>query len=357
MVKEYVQFFTPIDLVNETLDIINNIKPIQGNVLEPSFGDGNFINGLSKYNIELDAVEIDKKYYKTFNNVSTFNIDFLDYKTNKKYDFIIGNPPYIELCYSFYNKEKQDLIKQEYNISNGRLNLVHIFLKKCFNLLNEDGILAFLLPSAVLTSPIYKILRKEIYEQYTIKYLNENVNFKGVAISVCLLVIQKRKDNNDYFYVNGDSYFITKNYKEFSNKKTLKDEGFDVNIGEIVWNQKKDILTENNTVNTLIYSSNIKYNSLDLTPTRNRKQYIDYPVKHNNCIVFPRTISKKIKFYYVKNNENLVFENHVLVLIGNPVKLEQFYLKLLNGDYDQLLLSFFNSSNLSKSELLSLPFI
>lgn len=224
-------------------------------------------------------------------------------------------------------------------------------------MLNDDGIIAFLLPSSILTSPVYKKIRKEIFDNYTIEFLKEDVNFKNVAIKVSLLIIRKNKNNNNFFFINNDNYFIMEKYNNFKNTKTIKDYGFNVSVGEIVWNQKKDILTDDSNENILIYSNNIKYDKLDIIGNnRDRKQYIKHNIiKHENCIVFPRTISKKIKFCYIRNNKNMIFENHVLILTNENLELlEKFYFNLKSGIYDNLLNSFFNSSNLTKSELLSL---
>ncbi len=148
------------------------------------------------------------------------------------------------------------------------------------------------------------------------------------------------------------------NYLNFKQTKTLKDYGFDVSIGEVVWNQEKSLLTENQNDNVLIYSDNIEYDSLNLDAFRKgRKRFIkDKSVKYQNCIVFPRTVSKIIKFHYIKDNNRYIFENHVLVMTNKDTKmLDKFYEKLKSGVYDELLNSFFNSSNLTKGELLSLP--
>lgn len=359
--SEYGQFFTSQDMCKNVIDIVNNIKPLTGYVLEPSFGNGNFIKYLTNYDVNVDGVEIDGEHFNSYKNdkVNLYNEDFLFYD-NRKYDFIIGNPPYIELCYSFYNKKQQEQIKKEYKgISNGRINLVHIFMKRSMDMLNDDGIIAYLLPSAILTSPTYKNIRQDIYKNYNIEYLVEDISFQNVAIKVCLLVIRKTKNNDKYFYLNNDNYFIMKDYAKFDKSdKTLKDIGFDVSIGEIVWNQHKDKLDDKEG-NILVYSSNIDRNSfeLQLNSNREKKQYIqDITIKYQNCIIFPRTVSKKIKYYYVENNTNMVFENHVLVLTHeNKAMLDKVYENLNNGIYDDLLVSFFNSSNLTKGELLSLP--
>lgn len=360
--NQYGQFFTKKDMCKWTLDLVNEIKKINGSLLEPSFGSGNFVDEMAEYkNVNIDAIEIDTEHFNKYKreSVNLYNLDFIDFEPLKKYDFIVGNPPYIELCYSFYSKEKQEIIKKRFKgISNGRVNLVHIFMKKSFDMLNDDGIIAYLLPSAILTSPTYKHIRKEIYENFNVEYIKEDVGFQDVAIKVCLLIVRKTKNTGKYFYLNNDNYFLMENYSNFKQSKTLKDHGFNVSIGEVVWNQEKELLTDNSNYKVLIYSDNIDYDSLNLEAFRTgRKRFIkDKEVKYRNCIVFPRTVSKKIKFHYIKNNNRYIFENHVLVMTHDDTEmLDKFYNNLRSGIYNELLVSFFNSSNLTKGELLSLP--
>ena len=363
-ISKYGQFFTENDMCKSVLEIINKIKKIEGNILEPSFGSGNFIEALQKdSNTNIYGIEIDKDHFDKYENENKnlFNDDFLNFNNNIKYDFIIGNPPYIELCYSFYSKQEQERLKKEFKgISNGRINLVHLFIKKSFDIISDDGIIAYLLPSSILTSPTYKAIRKIIYEQYNIEFLIEDISFKDVAIQVSILVIRKTKNNGNYLFLNNDNYFIMENYKKFDSSKTIKDFGFDVSIGEVVWNQKKELLSSDKNDNMLVYSTNITENGIKIGVGSNdgKKQYIkNHSVKYKDCIIFPRTVSKKIKYILIKENKNMIFENHVLVLTHKDIEmLDKFYSNMKSGMYDELLLSFFNTSNLTKGELLSLPF-
>jgi hypothetical protein len=231
-------------------------------------------------------------------------------------------------------------------------------MSKSFDIIEDDGIIAYLLPSSILTSPTYKHLRKEIYQSYNVEYIKEDVNFPDVAIKVCLLIIRKTKNNGKFFYLNNDNYFIMENYYKFNDSKTIKEYGFNVSIGEVVWNQQKDLITDDVNEKVLVYSTNIEYDNINTQSSRGRKQHIrNKNVRYTNCIILPRTVSKKIKFYFVKDNKNYIFENHVLVLTHTDLNmLEKFYNNLKEGIYDELLNSFFNSSNLTKGELLSLPF-
>lgn len=357
----YGQFFTNEGLCDNVLSIVNKIKPISGDILEPSFGTGNFIDSIKKYKINsITGIEIDDTLFKSWGDdrIHTLNVDFIDFENQELYDFIIGNPPYIEVCYSFYDKVKQNILKKRFKtISNGRMNLVHIFMEKSFNMVKNDGIIAFLLPSSILTSPVYKHIRKKIHDEFVIEHLIEDVKFEGVMLKVCLLVIRKGVGEKKYFKPNDDNYFILTDYVQFEGTTTLKDKGFNVNIGDVIWNNNVDKLSDNFNDKVLVYSHNIKNDELQLDNNK-RPQYINgVDVRFDNCIVLPRTITKKIRFHFIENNDRYVFENHVLVISHPDVKLlKELYGKLKGGYYNDYMKSFFNSSNLTKGEVLSLPF-
>jgi len=362
--QQYGQFFTPDDMSKEVIDIIEKFKSIEGDVLEPSFGDGSFLRTLSGYDINIDAFEVDENIFMDYTDVNTRLNDFILDEANKKYDFIVGNPPYIELPYSFYDQETQDIITNKYKrLSNGRLNLAHIFLYKSFKQIKKDGVIAYLLPSVVLTSPYYKEIRKMIYNYFEILHIEKDTKFKGVAIKVSLLIIQKKKSENKPYFVNyNDNYYICENYKNYPENVTFfDDEGFSGSIGEIVWNQKKELLTSDDTEKILCYSTNIKRDDFivkdKVSSDENKKQYIkNTEVKYKDCIIIPRTISKKLKFHLILDNENYIFENHVIIITHKDKdKLIWLYEKMKGNELDKYFDLFFNSSSLSISELKNLP--
>ena len=57
---------------------------------------------------------------------------------------------------------------------------------------------------------------------------------------------------------------------------TLDQLGFDVHVGNVVWNQVKDTLTDNNNKTRLVYSSDFKDNTLVVTKYKDpkKKNYI-----------------------------------------------------------------------------------
>jgi hypothetical protein len=89
--KEYQQFFTPIKVAKQLIEMAE----ISDNhlVLEPSAGSGNILNLLTGKEIhfcEIDktlSVKLEKKYKFVCD-------DFLNYKPDFKYDRIVANPPF-----------------------------------------------------------------------------------------------------------------------------------------------------------------------------------------------------------------------------------------------------------------------
>ena len=61
---KYGQFNTGLNECEFTLNEIKKHVQLEGTVLEPSFGSGNFVTELKKHNMEIDCFEIDKNVFK-----------------------------------------------------------------------------------------------------------------------------------------------------------------------------------------------------------------------------------------------------------------------------------------------------
>lgn len=122
-------YFTPIGTVNKTLQYLEPYMENVKNILEPSCGSGEYINGLTSLysDLELDCIELYKPIYdliKSFektikdSKISIHNEDYLTSRTieGKKYDLIIGNPP-------FYVMKKTDVERKYWDYFDGRPNI------------------------------------------------------------------------------------------------------------------------------------------------------------------------------------------------------------------------------------------
>ena len=125
--KPYDFYATPVECVE---NFVNNYAfKIEGEVLEPSAGNGNVVKVLK--NIYPDSVvtgcEIREEERAGLLKICDEVVigDFLKMDIDKKYDYIIGNPPYSHAI---------------------------DFVEKCLTLLKDDGKLIFLLRTAFLES-------------------------------------------------------------------------------------------------------------------------------------------------------------------------------------------------------------
>ncbi|RMC38536.1 methyltransferase domain-containing protein [Lactobacillus sp. ESL0236] len=153
-------YYTPRILANAIVDKINlaNIKSI----LEPSCGEGVFINALENEcsNAHITAIDNDKDAIKAakrkFSENHKLNIsceDFFDfYNSERKYDLIIGNPPYIRYQYLTDNQRnlQAKILTTNGMKSNKLINAWVAFLVACVRMLSNDGIIAFVIPAELL---------------------------------------------------------------------------------------------------------------------------------------------------------------------------------------------------------------
>ena len=136
---------------------IENNKSI--NVLEPSFGSGEFLSYFHKYFSESNiyGFELDRELFNIVNknNNTLYNEDYLKSDKGIKFDYIIGNPPYFEMPSNTIPKGYEEVLK-------GRVNIYSLFIKKSIDILRDKGILSFIIPISILSGEYFSKIRKYI---------------------------------------------------------------------------------------------------------------------------------------------------------------------------------------------------
>lgn len=328
--KKLGQYFTPKSMRELLLSKLP--KKDNADILDPACGSGEFLLSCKKYfkNPILYGFDIDKKLInissKLVKNASIKNFDFLNIDINKKkYDYIIGNPPYFEL------KLNEEIKKKYFDIIKGRVNIFSLFIKTGLDLLKDGGYLAYVVPPSMNNGAYFSKLREYVIKNSSLEYLHiidgaDNFHLANQKVMLIILKKTNSKKSSKYIFKKNkitifteDKNFLNKSYK---NTVSLKDIGYTVKTGSIIWNEHKEKLTnDKNNSTLLIWASNINNGKIIIGYTKGKPQYIknisnDLIIKSRVVVVNRITGSSKdinIKAAIV-NEKEFVCENHVNVI-------------------------------------------
>lgn len=366
-------YFTPPKCIKKNLDLLKKYFNKIENILEPSCGSCEYIFQLQKYkNIkDITGIELNKTIYNSIKKLNDdkmkiLNESFLDYKSDKLYDLIIGNPPY-------YVMKKCDVDKSFYNYFEGRPNIFILFIIKSLSLLSKNGILSFILPKSFLNSFYYDKTRSFISKNYQILNIKECYDeYLETQQETVIFIVrnQKKINNNDYILnLNGLTIFSPKEtVKELTelikDSKSLDKLGFNVRVGRIVWNQHKDILTNDDNDTRLIYSSDIVNKKIILKEYKNthKKNFIKKEGINKIMLVVNRGYGNgEYKFNYclVNVDYKYLIENHLICVEYKKdiekkklLKLFQKIIKSLDNDKTKRFVKlYFGNNAITTTEL------
>ena len=220
------QVFTPENYVNELLNSVGYIRDLYGKkILENSCGDGNILvvvvqryiddcrsQGLSRTKIknglakDIYGIEIDEKQYKKcidnlneilkLNNIQNVNwniknADYLKWDTNVRFQYIVGNPPYI--AYRDLGEEERLFVKTNFaTCAKGKFDYCYAFIEKSIKLLSDDGKMSYLIPSSIYKTVFGYDLRKLMSQYITkIKDYTQVKIFDKVLVKSSIMVLDK----------------------------------------------------------------------------------------------------------------------------------------------------------------------
>ncbi len=156
-VAQFGQVFTPANTVRQMLSLRRNR---QARTLEPSSGEGAFVEALRAENTETIAIELDKRWA----GEGVMQMDFFDYPDSELFDCIIGNPPYVR----YRDILPTTKAKLNTELFDERSNLYLFFIEKCVRQLREGGELIFITPRDFLKATSARKLNEWLYTQGTI---------------------------------------------------------------------------------------------------------------------------------------------------------------------------------------------
>lgn len=216
-------FYTPKIIADFLVDYLSSkLKGKYLSILEPSSGDGIFVKAIFNHNVlsakirkviavEREEAELEKvRGITKSKTLKTIHSDFLEFQNNnnQKFNLVIGNPPYIKknLLAAEQISLCEDIHKIFPSLSGNKIkNIWTAFLVRSINFVNEDGILAFVLPSELLQVKFAAELRTLIlkeFERVEIFTFNELLFKDCKGQDTLLLIGERRAKNKGVYYCN-----------------------------------------------------------------------------------------------------------------------------------------------------------
>ncbi|WP_202109163.1 DNA (cytosine-5-)-methyltransferase [Succinivibrio dextrinosolvens] len=341
-------YYTNKFLVNEIYKELPEITKDEVYILEPSVGVGSFIPFVCrKYEsvkkVHLDVCDIDKNNLEILKiliskqsipqniEIRYIHDDFLLHKFTRKYDLIVGNPPFTKLG----RNEAQEYLKE--NINKDTTNTFEFFLEKSLKI---SDYVALIMPKAILNTPEFTVTRNILSQMRIdcIQDYGEN-GFKGVLVeTVCLFISPNNPPEktlvesmtlNKKILVK-QSYITDKKYpywiiyrdKFFDNvANKLKFNVFDVFRDRQITNSNTYALPKETSIRVL-KSRNISDDATKIINIDGYDSYIDVDVAKNlNAYKFVGnedvylTPNMTYKPRVMQNRRNVIVNGSVAVLI------------------------------------------
>jgi adenine-specific DNA methylase len=212
-------YYTPKEMVAFMYDFLAAEGFIGGNILEPSIGNGVFIEHMPKafrQSCKITGVEIDHVTARIckslYPDVNLHTLGFEEFQPIQRYDLIIGNPPYGAQTLS--DKNYADL--KDYCIH-------HYFVAKSMRLLKQGGILAMVLPAYFMDNEskhVRNIIDAEGGELVAAYRLPDDL-FADAKVTVDIVFLRKGKTEKSPAWlkvskktVSGHSMFLNEYYHQ-----------------------------------------------------------------------------------------------------------------------------------------------
>ena len=234
--KLFGQVYTPNFIVNKILDDIgfNSEKILGKKILDPACGDGRFLEEVVRriikfssvenlkdnlqnvygWDIDGGAIELCIDNLNTLINKFGIKVEWNIYKNdsikeiettqnnlfflevdNKKFDFIVGNPPYIRIQH--LEETQRKYIQRNYKFcQSGSTDIYIAFFELCYHLLNENGICGLITPNTFFYSETAKAMRNSFSKLGIIKQItNYGIIqlFDNVTTYSAILIFDKKK--------------------------------------------------------------------------------------------------------------------------------------------------------------------
>lgn len=233
--KDKFQIFTPSEIAYEMVQYSISSDGLLGKmVLEPSTGNGNLlikvvehciaeacVKGINSKELasflsthivgyELDQKLLDECRSRLNGLLEYHGIDAVEWRLYKedflfadirnKFDFVIGNPPYLE--YKNIPFEYREILKNSFvTCKKGKFDYCYAFIEKSLQILADDGVLVQLVPNSIFKNKYGKVLRELLIDgiEFIADYSNKNL-FQDALVSSSVFVYKQSNAKEIFEY-------------------------------------------------------------------------------------------------------------------------------------------------------------
>ena len=233
--KKKCQIFTPVEYANGMLDMCGYRENLLGKkFLENSFGTGvilieavkRYIKDCRDHSLTLKkikeglgediyGIEIDESFFsgtieqlnkiverEGINNVEwkLFNTDALVWQNEIKFDYIVGNPPYIS--YRELSTDVRAFLRDNFDgCRKGKFDYCYAFIERGVNFLSDSGNLVQLVPNSLYKNVFGQQLRKLLVDGIVriIDYSGQRL-FPNTNVSSTVFLYKKNYQKSHFVY-------------------------------------------------------------------------------------------------------------------------------------------------------------
>jgi adenine-specific DNA-methyltransferase len=294
------------------------------------------------------------------------------------YDAVIGNPPYGRI----FRPSRRLLKKFAPVITDGYVNLYSLFVKQALDWVKPGGIVCLILPLSFIGGSNFNSLRKQILESARVIRLDpiekRDDVFLDVLYDLCVLVLEKKDAKPRYVkpqssLLRADQTALVLGHLDVplfpshrvwalpdgvrndqlfeSGLETLHDYGYLTKTGYFVWNREKQRyrtgFAPRRTEVPLFWAHNVRANALcEPLADRGGRDRLGFvkvnadnsAVVDTDAIILQRTSNRRqkrrliagiIRRSRVPGGRGFVTENHTILILPDPAKIQKLTLKML----------------------------